>query len=306
MINTRLRSHTNNTRKRRVESTLRGVESTLTRVWDTLYQPKPIMPNMDRQAPGRSREPTAPMTPSMRDADAVATQTEALIREGDLEKACAILDPLAFGHTKFPILDRVGMRLGQTGLGNATLLEALDRMISRGSVGYYVIVGSALARRLGSNMATCLEKTAEYIVIGENWAKCDSIAERVWGEALVCDFPRAYKYLARMGDHDNRWIRRAVGVAVHYFAKRRPTAMAELRKLLVLLAPMLSEREYDAIKGIGWGFKTIGKYQPRLLTRFLENHVKRAHPTKLMLKKATTYLPAHTKQRLIGLRAKNS
>ena len=208
------------------------------------------------------------MTPSLRDADAVASKAEALIREGNLEKTCGVLDPLAFGGTKFPILDRVGMRLGQTDLGNATFLEALDRMISRGSVGY-VIVGSALAQRLGSNMVTCLEKTAGYIIMAENWAKCDSIAERVWGEALVCNFPRAYKYLARIRDHENRWIRRAVGVAVHYFAKRRPTAMAELRKLLVLLAPELGEREYDAIKGIGWGLKTIGKYQPKLLTRFL-------------------------------------
>jgi len=238
------------------------------------------------------------MTPSMRDADAAASKAEALIRKSELEKACDILDPMAFGRTKFPILDRVGVRLGQTDLGTAIFLEALDRMISRGSVWYYVIVGSALAQRLGSDMATCLEKTAEYIIKAENWAKCDSIAERVWGQALVCDFPQAYKYLIRMRDHESRWIRRAVGVAVHYFAKRRPTATAELRKLLVLLAPELGEREYDAIKGIGWGLKTIGKYQPKLLTKFLENHVKRAHPTKLMLKKATTYLPARTKRQL--------
>ena len=238
------------------------------------------------------------MKPTMRDADAVASKAEALIREGNLERTCGVLDPLAFGRTKFPILDRVGTRLGQASLKEPAFLEALDRMISRGSVGYYVIVGSALAQRLGSNMATCLEKTAEYVVIGENWAKCDSIAERVWGEALVCNFPRAHKYLARMRDHDNRWIRRAVGVAVHHFAKRRPSATTELRKLLALLAPELDEREYDVIKGIGWGFKTIGKYQPKLLTKFLENHVKRVHPTKLMLKKATTYLPARTKRQL--------
>ncbi|TSA43493.1 hypothetical protein D4R54_00590 [archaeon] len=246
------------------------------------------------------------MVPSMRDADSVASEAEAIIRKGDPEKACNILDPLALGRTKFPILDRMGMRLGQASLEEVALLGGLDRMISRGSVGYYVIVGSALAQRLGSNMTTCLEKTAKYIVIGENWARCDSITERVWGQALVCDFPQAYKYLIRMRDHENRWIRRAIGVAVHYFAKRKPTATAELRMLLVLLAPELGERDYDAIKGIGWGLKTIGKYQPKLLTRLLENHVKRAHPTKLMLKKATTYLPARTKQRLVDLIEKHS
>ena len=37
------------------------VWDTQERVWDTLYQPKPIMPNTERQALGRSREPTAPM-----------------------------------------------------------------------------------------------------------------------------------------------------------------------------------------------------------------------------------------------------
>jgi 3-methyladenine DNA glycosylase AlkD len=238
------------------------------------------------------------MTPSMQEADTVASEVEALVREGNLEKAFTMLDPLAFGRTKFPILDRVGMRLGRATLDEASLLEALDRMVSRGSVGYYVIVGSALAQRLESNMADCLEKTTEYVVIGENWAKCDSIAERVWGQALVCHFSQAYKHLARMRDHDNRWVRRAVGVAVHYFAKRRPNATAELRMLLVLLAPRLGERNYDAIKGIGWGLKTIGKYQPKLLARFLKNQMKWEHPTRLMLKKATTYLPTRLTREL--------
>jgi 3-methyladenine DNA glycosylase AlkD len=238
------------------------------------------------------------MISSMQKADAVASKVEALVRDGNLERAFTMLDRLAFGRTKFPILDRVGMRVGRASLEEAAILEALDRMISRGSIGYFVIVGSALAQRLESNMASCMQRTTEYLVIGENWAKCDSMAERAWGQALVCDFPQAYKYLARMRDHDNRWVRRAVGVAVHYFAKRRPTATVELRVLLLLLAPRLGERDYDVIKGIGWGFKTIGKYQPRLLTRFLKNHMKREHPTKLMLRKATTYLPTHLKREL--------
>jgi 3-methyladenine DNA glycosylase AlkD len=61
---------------------------------------------------------------------------------------------------------------------------------------------------------------------------------------------------------------------------------------------MLGERNRDAIKGIGWGLKTIGKHQPKLLTTFLKNHTKRAHPTKLMLRKAITYLPARMKRQL--------
>ena len=112
------------------------------------------------------------MMPSMRDAGAVASKAEALIRGGSLEEACLLLDPLAFGRTKFPILDCVGIILGQASLQTASLLDALDRVISRASVGYYVVVGSALAQLMESNMMTCLRKTAEYIVLGNDWAKC--------------------------------------------------------------------------------------------------------------------------------------
>ncbi len=240
------------------------------------------------------------MTFSMQDADAAASRAEALIRDNSLEEACLLLDPLALGHTKFPTLDRVGARLGQANLRTGILLEALDRMVSRRAVGYYVIVGSALGQLLGSNMATCLEKTAEYIMLGDGWDKCDAIAERVWGRALVEDFPRAYEYMARMVKNENRWIRRAVGVAVHYYAKKRRTAVPEMRRLLLLLAPVLGERNYDAAKGIGWGLKTIGKHQPKLLIACLRTQMRRAHPTRLMLRKATTYLPARAKKEFIG------
>jgi len=240
------------------------------------------------------------MTLSMRDAEAAASEAETAIRRCNLEEACLVLEPLASGRTKFPVLDRAGARLGQANLPSARLLDALDRMISRGTVGHYVLVGSALAQLIESNMTTCLSKTADYIVMGNHWTKCDSIAQRVWGRALVCNFPVAYDYLTGLRDNENRWIRRAVGVAVHFFAKRRPTATAELRKLLALLAPMLGERNRDAIKGVGWGLKTIGKHQPRLVTAFLDRHAKRAHPTKLMLRKATMYLPARVKQHWLG------
>lgn len=240
------------------------------------------------------------MTLSMQDADAAASRAEALIRDNRLEEACLLLDPLALGRTKFPTLDRVGARLGQANVRTVILLEALDRMVSRRAVGYYVIVGSALAQLLRSNMATCLEKTAEYIMIGDSWDKCDAIAERAWGRALVEDFPRAYEYMAKMVKHENRWIRRGVGVAVHYYAKKRRTAVAQMRRLLLLLAPALGERNHDAAKGIGWGLKTIGRHQPKLLIAYLRTQMRRAHPTKLLLRKAATYLPARAKKEFIG------
>jgi hypothetical protein len=52
----------------------------------------------------------------MRDAETIASKAETLIREGDLEETCLVLDQLAFGRTKFPIwggrLFRVIVALG--------------------------------------------------------------------------------------------------------------------------------------------------------------------------------------------------
>jgi 3-methyladenine DNA glycosylase AlkD len=236
----------------------------------------------------------------MQDADDHASKAQALIWLGNSEEACLALGPVATGRTKFPILDRIGARLGQSDLSDADLFKALDRMITNGSVGYYVIAGSALKHRLRSDRTACLNKAAEYVITGNRWDRCDCLGERVWGSALVEDFPKTYAYLTNMIDHRNRWIRRAVGVAVHYFAKRKPDSVTEMRRLLTMLAPAFGERDRDAVKGIGWGLKTIGKYQSELLKAFLRVQTRRAHPTKLMLRKATTYLPASVKRQFIG------
>ncbi|MCI0477063.1 MAG: DNA alkylation repair protein, partial [Anaerolineales bacterium] len=65
---------------------------------------------------------------------------------------------------------------------------------------------------------------------------------------------------------------------------------------------MFCERDMDAVKGIGWALKTLGKFYPALATEWLREMV--AHETDyraLMLRKATTYL--NEKQRARVLRA---
>ena len=67
---------------------------------------------------------------STRDADAAASRSEAYIREGDLEGGRRAIDPLALGRRKSPILDRFGVKLGQSRLKTADFLEAFDLVIS--------------------------------------------------------------------------------------------------------------------------------------------------------------------------------
>ena len=85
-------------------------------------------------------------------------------------------------------------------------------------------------------------------------------------------------------------------MAAHFWAKRSRGAVEltpRAEALLDFLAPMFGEREMDAVKGIGWGLKTLGKYYPDLVTEWLvEQVLTRQRPHRaLMLRKAMTYLP---------------
>jgi hypothetical protein len=53
---------------------------------------------------------------------------------------------------------------------------------------------------------------------------------------------------------------------------------------------MFEEREVDAIKGVGWGLKTLGKHYPDLVADWLAKQVAHRQPRALMLRKAVTYL----------------
>jgi hypothetical protein len=82
-------------------------------------------------------------------------------------------------------------------------------------------------------------------------------------------------------------------------AKKNHDADARMKALLKLLSPVIGERDRDAIKDIGWGLKTVGKYEPELLTRYPRTEMRPANPRKLMIGKATTYLSASAKREFI-------
>ena len=65
---------------------------------------------------------------------------------------------------------------------------------------------------------------------------------------------------------------------------------------------MFEERHIEAIKGVGWALKTMGKYYPNLLVEWLEVqvvHLQRK-PRPLMLRKALTYLSDEQHARITG------
>jgi len=122
---------------------------------------------------------------------------------------------------------------------------------------------------------------------------------------LVGEFQPSLVLLAPWRGDPNRWVRRTVGVSVHYWAKRSRGVAEQVdqaRALLAFLEPVFDEWEMDAVKGVGWGLKTLGRYYPDLAADWLRQQLvqrQRRHRA-LMLRKALTYLSEEQRARATG------
>ena len=227
----------------------------------------------------------------------------ALIETNHGRQAHALLASILFEKTPFRILDRIGQSLGMGPTDAVNLF--LDEVAAGRTMGGWVVIGSALGQQFERDLADSIRRCREYIVAADAWYATDILGERVPGPALVDHFSRAQALIKPWRADANRWVRRAVGVAVHFWAKRArgaPDLAQEAQRLLSLLEPMLEEGDLDAIKGIGWGLKTLGKHYPDRVTEWLAHQLRQRgrRPRALMLRKATTYLSAAQRARAMG------
>lgn len=238
----------------------------------------------------------APKSCSMnsRSADELAKSVTVLIGQDRAAEAHALLTPVLAQRTPFRLLDRIGAIVGAG--PSAAVNPFLDQIASDRTEGGWVIIASALGQQLGCDLSSALSRARAFVVAADVWYGADILGERVPGPALVNDFEGALPLLERWREDENRWVRRTVGVATHFWAKRSrgaPHLAQRAGELLSFLEPMFEESEIDAVKGVGWGLKTLGRAYPHLVAWWLEQQViclNRRHRA-LMLRKATTYLP---------------
>jgi len=228
----------------------------------------------------------------------LGSQISALIKDGQVEGAVKLITPTLLSSTSFSKLDRIGEQIGSTSLDESE--PFFNNLAARKYMGSWVIIGSALRCYLPIELERALADCREFIIQADVWYATDTFGERVAGPALLVDFYPALKVLSAWREDPNRWVRRCVGVAVHLWAKRtRGNAeMADrARELINFIGPVFEEKNQDAVKGIGWGLKTLGRYYPELAAAWLDEQVNTLHrqPRPLMLRKAYTYLPTQQK-----------
>ncbi len=218
------------------------------------------------------------------------------VREGETEGAYVLLAPVLARRTPFPKLGRIGHAIGN---GPIEKVDAfLDCIAARREEGGWVVIGAALGQWMARDMQGSFDRCLSYIVAADVWYGADILAERVPGPALVMDFDGALALLLPWREDENPWVRRAVGVAVHFWAKRSqgaPDLAPQAWRCLALLEPMIEEWNLPAAKGVGWALKTLGKHYPDLLITWLPRQLRRPHRA-VMAHKALSYLSEEERQ----------
>jgi hypothetical protein len=226
------------------------------------------------------------------------------VQKGDIDAAQDLLYPILEKRTPFSALNQIGSSLAICPLNY--VYNLLDRIAADNYMGGWVVIGSALGAQLGRDFAGTLGRCKMYIITADVWYGADILGERVPGPALLFDFNQALNILTPWREDVSRWVRRSVGVSAHYWAKKSTGSEQHANsasELLGFMTPMFTEWEMDAAKGVGWGLKTLGKYYPDILTRWLVELLsdQQLHFRSIMLRKSITYLPESSKAEIQSL-----
>lgn len=234
-------------------------------------------------------------------------QVAALVHAGKIDQAMDELTPLLNQRIKFPILGVIGEAIGKGPI--KTTNNFLPHVAATKTEGGWPIIGMALNAQLERDLPGAMSRGQAFIIQGDIWYCADILSERVPGPALLLDFQQTRSILEKWREDENFWVRRSVGIATHYWAKRaadQPGAAKQAQQMMALLEPLFSEWEINAVKGVAWGLKTMGRYYPNELTAWLVHSVKpsqrkhRAH----MLRKAITFLSPEQKDRVTNADSK--
>jgi len=224
----------------------------------------------------------------------------ALVQRGQVPQAYELLAPVLAERTPFDTLRRIGAPVGRLQLNQVD--PFLDLIATDKTEGGWVVISRVLQAQLDRELPATFVRCHDFIIASDVWYATDTLGEGVPGQALVGHFQPALELLEPWREDDNAWVRRSVGVAVHFWAKRsRGVAeqTARAAELLNLLEPMFEEWDMRAVKGVGWGLKTLGKYYPNLVSGWLPEQTSRRHRA-LMLRKALTYLSDEQRVRIRG------
>ena len=221
------------------------------------------------------------------------------LRSGGSHQFLRLLEPYFGQRISFSQWDHVGRALASWAVVHRKEAWRLfDSLVDREPAQGSVVAATALISVLGTDVASTVEKVRMLIERGATWYVCDIFGTRVLGVALLRHFDETLPILHAWVDICDVWVRRTVGVVVHYFAKRAPDQRERHRLLIRLLLRQIESRELHVVKGAGWGLETIGKFNPDLLVEVLRNELPGKSLSATMRRKLLAKLPPAQQEEL--------
>jgi len=213
--------------------------------------------------------------------------------------------PILNSRTSFQMLDIIGREMGERIVSHKNnYLNFFDQLSKKKLMGGYVIIAQALIYLLPHDCNECFVKTKKYMIEGDEWYVCDIFGERVLGYAIINHYDKTQTFFRNYTLDDNHWVKRSVGVAAHFFAKKCRDTKRDDKKaaeILTLLDTQISERDIRIIKGIGWGLKTLGRYYPELLVPYIKTQIMSKRISAVIIRKSVTYLDKNQKNEILQL-----
>ncbi|MCD6010688.1 MAG: alkylation repair protein [Flavipsychrobacter sp.] len=207
----------------------------------------------------------------------------------------AVHDTILKRKIRYPILEYMAQEFYDS-ITEIDLINIADGIIALQQNGSEVIAGKMLQLRLDEHYEECINKAAEYIMLGSNWLPCDTMGERVFGHALFTDPKKTIPVLKRLAKHENKWIVRSVGVAVHY-AVKKGLMKAGAEEMFRLLLSLADTTDFHTKKGIGWAAKTTAKFHPDIIMKYTvqleQPEIKQWFKTKIKIGSGRAYKYAH-------------
>jgi hypothetical protein len=223
---------------------------------------------------------------------------------GDRDSALRLLESAMTPSTPFPMLDLLGQVIARTTAQTVpgAFLTLLDNIAHTRTPGAWPFIGSAIYAAFARTMLpSAMQHARRHIARATVHNAADMIGERVPGQILVDYFEEGLSQLYDWVSDPSPWVRRAMGVAVHFYVERHPQEQGQIARLLQLLSFLYQEEDTDAIEGIGRGLKIISKHQPEMITYWLyEQRELGKQPRALMLHQATAYLSDATKAEFVA------
>ena len=238
----------------------------------------------------------------VKEARRIGKQVATLVHNGYPHAAYQLLVPTLAERTRFPMLEQIGEPIGAGPIDSTNAF--LEIAVQGKTEGGWVVIGTALREQLGRDMPGAVDRARDAIMAAQVWYASDIIGERVPGQALVENFDATLEQLNPWRWDSCSWVRRSVGVAVHMWTKRsrgEDDLQPRAETLMDFLEPLMPDWDMDAVKGTGWGLKTLGKYYPEALTDWLvERLPEQPRMRAIVQRKAMTYLSEEQRKRVSG------